>query len=265
VLVTHEPASYLRPYVRRYYGFSEETGGLTRRREGPGAEVVVLISFGSEWRIGEATDPARPAGRYTSFAAGLRLSSVITEHDGVSRGMQVSLTPPGAYALFGEPMHELTGYTVALDSLLGADAERLRERLVELRDWPERFALVEASLSKRLADASRPTPGVLWAWRRLSETQGRQRIGALTAELGWSRKRLVARFREEVGLGPKSVARLLRFERAAALLESSAGPDLAVVAADCGFSDQAHMTNEFRTITGITPATFFQDTQRPSL
>jgi AraC-like DNA-binding protein len=265
VLVTHEPASHLRPYVRRYYGFSEQTGGLTRRREGPGAEVVVLISFGTEWRIGEATGPARPAGRYSSFAAGLRLSSVITEHDGLSRGMQVSLTPPGAFALFGLPMHELSGDTVSLDSLLGADAERLCARLVELTDWPARFALVEASLSKRLADASEPAPGVLWAWRRLSETQGRVRVGALTAELGWSRKRLVARFREEVGLGPKSVARLLRFERAAELLESSPRPDLAAVAADCGFSDQSHMSNEFRTITGVTPATFFQDAHRPSL
>lgn len=265
MLVTREPVSDLRPFVRRYYGFSEETGGLTRRREGPGAEVVVLISFGTEWRIGEATDPTRPHGRHSSFAAGLRLSSVITEHDGVSRGMQVSLTPPGAFALFGVPMHELSSYTVSLDSLLGPDAERLRERLVEMGDWPARFALVEASLSKRLADASEPTPGVLWAWRRLSETQGRVRVGALTAELGWSRKRLVARFREEVGLGPKSVARLLRFERAAELLESSPRPDLAAVAADCGFSDQSHMSNEFRTVTGVTPATFFQDAQRPNL
>jgi AraC-like DNA-binding protein len=265
VLVTHEPASHLRPYVRRYYGFSEETGRLTRRREGPGAEVVVLISFGTEWRIGEATDPARPSGRFTSFAAGLRLSSVITEHDGVGRGMHVSLTPPGAYALFGVPMHELSGDTVSLDSLLGADAERLCERLVETADWPTRFALVEAALAERLADAAKPTTGVVWAWRRLSETQGRARIGGLTEELGWSRKRLAARFREEVGLAPKSLARLLRFERAAELLERSVRPDLAAAAADCGFSDQSHMTNEFRTITGVTPATFFQDAHRPSL
>jgi AraC-like DNA-binding protein len=263
--VTREPAPYLRPFVRRYDGFSEETRRLTRRREGPGAEVVVLISFGTEWRIGEATDPARPADRHTSFAAGLRLSSVITEHDGLSRGMQVSLTPPGAYALFGVPMQELSDAVVSLDGLLGADAERLHEALVETGDWPARFELIEAFLSKRLADASQPTRSVLWAWRRLSETQGRVRVGALTAELGWSRKRLVAGFREEIGLSPKSLARLLRFERAAELLEASARPDLAAVAADCSFSDQSHMTNEFRTITGVTPATFFQDAQRPAL
>jgi AraC-like DNA-binding protein len=263
VLVTREPASYLRPYVRRYYGFSEETGRLTRRREGPGAEVVLLISFGTEWRISDATNPAQSSACRTSFAAGLHLTSVITEHDGLSRGMQVSLTPPGAFALFGVPMHELTGCTVSLDAVLGSDVDRLRERLVETVDWSARFALLEASLSKRLVEASRPTPGVLWAWERLSEAHGRVPIGLLVAELGWSRKRLVARFREEVGLAPKSLGRLLRFERAAALLERNDRPRLATVAAECDYYDQSHMTSEFRAITGVTPATFLQDTTRP--
>ena len=81
-------------------------------------------------------------------------------------------------------------------------------------------------------------------------------------------KRLLRRFREEVGLRPKALARLLRFERAAALLERSDPPGLARLAATCGYYDQSHLTSEFRRITGVTPAvyarsagvaTFFQD------
>jgi hypothetical protein len=117
--VSREPARWLRPYVRRFYGFQEATGVRTRRREGPGAEVVLLLSFEGEWRIGAATDPARPSDRRTSFAAGLHDASVLTEHDGLAHGMQVSLTPPGAHSLFGVPMRELTARTVPLDALFG--------------------------------------------------------------------------------------------------------------------------------------------------
>jgi AraC-like DNA-binding protein len=85
------------------------------------------------------------------------------------------------------------------------------------------------------------------------------RIGELTRELGWSRKRIVARFREEIGLTPKQSARLLRFERARALAESGERPDWAWLAREAGYYDQSHLINEFRSFTGRTPETFFQD------
>ena len=254
--VSREPARWLRPYVRRYYGFEEATGAPTRRREGPGAEVVFLLSFGTEWRIGAATEPHRTPDRRTSFVAGLHEASVLTEHDGLAQGMQVSLTPPGAYSLFRVPMRELAARTVPLEALLGGDADRLAERLAGTQGWSARLALLDTAVSARLAEARPPSPGVAWAWRRLSETHGRLRVGALVEELGWSRKRLIARFREEVGVSPKSLARILRFERAAALLAQRHPPGLAELAYDCGFYDQSHLTNEFRRIAGVTPAAY---------
>ena len=100
---------------------------------------------------------------------------------------------------------------------------------------------------------------MLWAWRCLLETNGAVRIGELTQELGWSRKRIVARFREEIGLPPKRAARLLRFERARELAEAAERPDWARVAVEAGYYDQSHLINEFREITGRPPATFLQD------
>lgn len=97
----------------------------------------------------------------------------------------------------------------------------------------------------------------MWAWRRLRATHGRVAIGELAAELGWSRKRIVARFRDEVGLPPKAVARLLRFERARNLAGTMPWGELAF---EYGFSDQSHLIAEFRRVTDRTPETFLQDT-----
>ena len=249
------PAPGLRRYVRRYYGFTERASGPVRRREGPGVDVILLFSFGYEWRIGSATDPSRPVAKVGSFVAGLHEECVTTEHDGESHGLQVSLTPPGAYALFGLSMHELAGRTVDAAAVLGA-RESLAEKLADLDDWSSRFDLLDRALLRRLEGGRPPSTEVMWAWERLVRDHGRLPIGDLTAELGWSRRRIASEFREEVGLPPKRAARLLRFERAKALLHR---PDrsLADVALESGFYDQSHLCNEFRRISGSTPAAYF--------
>lgn len=245
-MVIQRPATApLAGSVTSYYGFEEETPEPMRRREGPGVDVVVVLTFDEHWLIdGE---------RHTSFVGGLCEQQVTTEHPGRSLGMQINLDPLAARALFGVPLQELAYRTVPLDDVV--DAPFLVERLAEA-DWDTRFALLDDLLAPRLA-AAQPSDEVAWAWQRLRATHGRIPIGALTTELGWSRKRIVARFRDEIGLPPKAVARLLRFERARELAGTMSWGELAF---ECGFSDQSHLIAEFRRITGRTPETFLQDT-----
>ena len=249
-----EPAAALRGKVLGYYGFREHACAPVRRREGPRPAVVVIVSFGEEWLI--------DGQRLTSFAAGLHQRQVTTEHRGRSFGMHIDLAPPAAHMLFGLPLHSLAHRKVPLEDVL--DEPFLVERLHDAGAWRARFALLDAVLTKRLADAMPSSPDVVWAWRRLVETDGRLAVGTLARELGWSRKRIVARFREEIGLPPKAMARLLRFERARTLAERAERPDWARIAADCGYYDQSHLSNDFRAVTGRTPATFFQDTVAPA-
>lgn len=243
--IRRAPAPSLAGRVTSYYGFEERTGRPQRRREGPGVDIVVILTFEEHWLIdGE---------RHISFLAGLHDCQVTTEHPGRSLGMQVNLDPLAARALVGAPLHELAHRTVPLGEIL--DEPCLAERLAEAPDWDARFALLDETLARRLADA-RPSREVAWAWGRLRATHGRVAIGALAAELGWSRKRIVARFRDEIGLPPKVIARQLRFERARELAGTMPWGELAF---ECGFSDQSHLIAEFRRITGRTPETFLQD------
>ena len=245
MLIRRDPAPPLAGRVTSYYGFEVETPEPVRQREGPGTDVVVILTFEEHWLIDGA--------RHTSFVAGLHDRQVTTEHPGRSLGMQVNLDPLAARALVGVPLHELAGPAVPAEQILDPF---LVERLANTPGWDARFALLDGALVPRLADA-RPSREVAWAWRRLRATHGRVPIGTLAAELGWSRKRIVARFRDEIGLPPKAVARLVRFERARELAGTMPWGELAF---ECGFSDQSHLIAEFRRITGRTPETFLQDT-----
>lgn len=67
---------------------------------------------------------------------------------------------------------------------------------------------------------------------------------------------MVTRFRDDIGLAPKSVARILRFQRALASMHAGDRPSLAAVAAGCGYYDQAHLNREFLEMAGTTPTTY---------
>jgi len=239
----------LRGSVTSYDGFREETGSPMLRREGPGRDVVVILSFGEDWLI--------DGQRLRSFAAGLRNRQVTTRHEGRSFGIHVNVSPPAAHRLFGLPLHELAERQVPLEDVL--DEPSLVERLHDAESWEERFRVLDVVFARHLAAAPPPSPEIAWAWTRLVESHGAVRAGDLARELGWSRKRIAARFRDGIGLTPKRAARLLRFERARELAESAARPDWAGIAREAGYYDQAHLINEFRSFTDRTPETFFQD------
>jgi AraC-like DNA-binding protein len=234
------PGPALRGVVQRYCGYVERTAAPLRRRESATGTVTVILSFGPRILVdGE---------RHGSFVAGPSERPATTEHDGVQDGVELNLTPPAARRLLGVPMHELLGRVVALDDVL--EAGTLLEELAEAPGWEARFARLDAELTRRLDAASPSHPAVQAAYRRLVATHGAVPVGVLAAELGWSRRHLAARFRDEVGVAPKALARLLRFERALELLGDR---PLADVAYECGYYDQAHFNRDFRAFAGVTP------------
>ena len=241
----------LRPYVRSYWDYSETTAGTVHRREMPHGGVVLILGLGEELGVTDPRQPSTPA-RVTSFVAGLYDSYVVTSSRGLSSGIQLNLDPVGAYLILGVPMAEVANRIVALPDLFGRSASTLAERLADAPDAAARAAVVDGFLHRRLAAARPAAPQVVHAWRRLVETHGGTGIGALADEVGWSRRHLVGRFREQVGLPPKTVARILRFERAYGHVDRP-GVSWTRVAHECGYADQAHLIREFREFTGATP------------
>ena len=254
--VRAEPHPELRPNVRGYCGYAEKTAAPMRRRELPGASVELIISFGDPLRLIDARDPAGRGEERTSFVAGLSDSYAITGTDGTQRGVQVTLSPLGAYMFFGLPAQELSNRAVRLEDVLGREANRLAARLREAPTWGARFELLDKIIEARLSEAHQPSPGVAWAWERMNEGHGTVRVEALAGHLGWSRRHLAVRFRQQVGLPPKLLARIFRFRRAARLIERRGGEGLAEIAFECGYYDQSHLNRDFREFAGSSPTEF---------
>lgn len=184
---------------------------------------------------------------------GLRDRPLELEQSGPSSGVVVALTPPAAFALFGRPLRELNGSPCGLADLLGSDADLLREQIAGLSDWPARFGVLDRFLAARLARGPTMAEQVSRAWEALTVSSGRMDIATLADQVGWTRQHLSVRFREQVGLTPKTVARIARLHHATSLLSVGTPPPLADVAQRCGYADQPHLHRDFRSLTGCAP------------
>lgn len=262
-VVVGVPDPRLRPYVDRYLGYRERAEQLLVRREVAGAFVVVILGWGAPLDVVDPRCAERSAYRVDSFVAGPFDAYCTTSTVGVGVGVELLLTPLAARRILGVPLGELANRAVAVEQLPGGWLDRLRRRLAETPGWPGRFALLDAAIAARLATTDPVDPRLSRAWRRLAGSGGEVPVGAVAEELGWSRRHLAARFRREVGLTPKTTARLLRFARAyATLTDGRPGPlstpfvgrgGWADVAVRCGYYDQSHLIREFHEFAGDSP------------
>jgi transcriptional regulator GlxA family with amidase domain len=85
---------------------------------------------------------------------------------------------------------------------------------------------------------------------------GHARPERIAGAVGLSRRQLGRLFQEQIGITPKSLGRLGRFQRALRALERSPRNSLASVATGAGYFDQAHLCRDFRLFAGTTPAGF---------
>jgi AraC-like DNA-binding protein len=260
-LVTRAPDAQLRGYVGDYQGYVESGSPAPLRQQVPTPLIPIILNFGSTWNIADSA--TRLEVGFDSFVAGLGERSSYVAAAGAASCLQVNLMPLGAHMLFGLPMHELANEVVPLEAALPSSLGRLPDQVEDAAGWEERFALLDTILVSRLADAREPSREIAWAWRVLEETRGRAPIGWICDHLGRSRRHLAARFREQVGLPPKTVARIMRFDRAVGLLRR---PDaqLAAVAFECGYYDQAHLNRDFRDFADTSPGDFARRVARDS-
>jgi AraC-like DNA-binding protein len=254
-IASRPPAAALRPYVRDFCGYAERgLPGLVRRTEFPGPQVVVIFDFGPQITVCDNRDGHRPNVYDGGFVAGLDDRYTMTEHQGTQRGLQLNLTPLGARLFFGLPMSDLTGRVVHLSDLLPREHRTLTDRLQSLRDWDARFDLLEAIVTHRLGTARDLNPVVTWAYEQIQRHQGNLELRQLTKSSGYSPTHLIALFRDHVGLPPKLVARLTRFERLVRHLKTGRATNLASLAAECGYYDQAHLVRDMHQFAGMTPS-----------
>jgi AraC-like DNA-binding protein len=278
----------LRGYVHGYFASEGFLPWQLYERHLPALEVAIVLNFAAPHRIIDPSEPKRTTEHSNAWIVALQHRHHIHEAFGARDFMVIRLTPIGAQMLLGAPMNRLTDRTPALSDLDSRFSRLLTGHAEATYDWAARFDIVEKLISERLASAPPPPEGLLDSWRILRESPNDVDLARLPEEFGCSRRHLIAQFHTYFGMAPKTIVRISRFHLAVAavhragrrdpLLYAEGKPYLDCqadsvrpftqtampwtdLALGCGYYDQSHFINEFRSFSGLSPREFLRRTR----
>lgn len=164
---------------------------------------------------------------------------------------------PGAFrAILGRPLHTITDQVLALSDVFPWDAAEAKREVLECADDAGMVAAATRLLAPHLP-APDPQVERIAAILRLAETTpGLTQVEQLAEGCGMGVRSLQQLFSEYVGVSPKWTIRRFRLHEAADRLANGGDPDLAVLAQELGYFDQAHFSSDFRKLVGESPALY---------
>jgi len=166
----------------------------------------------------------------------------------------VRFRPAGAAAFLGLPAKELTGAIVSLDSVCPRLHRLILDRVMGSASFTKQLRALETILCSQLG-AGRPVrQSVEAAVKVIERTSGTLSVTRLQHIVGLGSRRLEREFERAVGLPPKMLCRILRFQKVFQAIERDDVRGWAAVAAECGYTDQSHLIRDFREFAGETPA-----------
>jgi AraC-like DNA-binding protein len=229
---THASSTALRPYVGGYW-LARGNRDLQHAVLPDGAVDVVLEVLGGQarsWVYGTSTRPVRfgivPGAHYFG----------------------IRFRPGQARHFVGAPAHEMTDRRECAPHLLRFALEGAEEEVLAAGIAARFDRLLERHLARVQPERGRIDQAID------AIENGATRMADVAAGYGGSQRQFERVFRAAVGLGPKQFASVRRYRHAAHLI--AGGAPLAQAAVDAGYTDQSHMSNEFRRLAGASPSRF---------
>lgn len=254
--LAHHLSGPLAPYIEKIWycdGYQ-----VTHRKTLvlPNGKFQLVISLAE----GPLRAPGGPPGELgesaSSLVLGIRSHFSVIDTATLKSAMGVLFWPAGARAFFDGPADSFYNQNVPLDLIWGSTAIELRDRLREASTADDKFHVLETALLERMNRRLELHAGVRYALGRFARAPHIRSVVDVAREAGLSRRRFAQLFREQVGLTPKLYCRLHRFQNVVRQISQGLPVDWADLALAGGYCDQAHLANEFRHFSGMSPTAY---------
>lgn len=250
------PSPELAPFVEVIWGVR---GRAEFTREGvlPNGVVELMVNFGPTQKVHAYGDRAVNEDFRRAWLAGMQDAPLVIGSPNGSDHLGVRFRPGGAHAFFDLSLEAVTNQVVELDTLIGdGPAAELRERAAPLPSDEARAREVERWLLERRYAVHPYFATIRRAIDLFHQSTFSLTVAEVCDRLGLSNRHLAKQFKEVVGVTPKTMSRIARFQAVVGAIEDIRSPDWARLAFRYGYADQAHLVREFRRMAGVTPTRF---------
>lgn len=240
------PSSVLAPYVKHYW-LLESDDVANSQRVIPTGNIELVFHRGSQMICNSQPIPRTSiSGQTISFSDLVPTGNV--------NMIAVVFHPFGAKAFFDMPVDKLSGLIVSADDMNMLPLKELEEKILNTADNNMCIRLIESFLISRLNPYKEYNyKRMVAAINSINLYNDQLSVSHLAETVCLSKKQFQRIFNEHVGATPKEFMRIVRFHKALYTLQNNPTMNFTLLAYECGYYDQAHMTNEFKLFSGYTP------------
>ncbi len=255
------------------YDAAGYTPPIFRYTSGPGMAELVRRYWIPVWSLPPGASTVQRVLQYPvclvvvsreySLLVGVTTGLGRQELSGEGWAVGAMLQPAAGALLLGAPVSELTDTRLPLADLPGLDGAAVTDQVrAAMRGAPTAEASHHAAIEvleqalERVGPVDEEGRLVNRIVSFVEDHSEVQRVGQICDAFGIGERALQRLTGRRIGLSPKWLVQRRRLHEAAGRLRAGARVDLAAVATDLGYADQAHFTRDFRTVTGLTPGAF---------
>jgi AraC-like DNA-binding protein len=256
----YKPSERLRPFISFYWILETETSLAlsAKQRIIPNGCVELIFHFGD--RLNTLFPNQKPEQQPQSLISGQSTRFYDVEQNGKTGMLSILFKPHGARMFFDLPISEITNQNVDLTLLGRQFAPELTEKIALAGNHESRISIIEEYLIGKLTDQH------LYNSQRLARTieiinrhKGLVSVGELASVACLSHKQYNRIFYDFVGLHPKEFLKIVRLQYVFHHHKHNQKESLTELAYACGYYDQAHFVNDFKSLTGLTPGQCFAE------
>ena len=253
---TYAPSNLLSPYVKFYWTLEGLDASMNTPRERiiPDGSIELMFHRGDLFQKYIRDDQVVTQPR--SFLHGQITRFIDVRPTGKIEIFSIRFQPHGLYPFLNYYISELTGITISTNELWGLEGQLLEERIMEAGSATLRIQVIEEFLLQRLKLLKRPQNDIMHCIRLINHSNGSIPIEKLAYEVNTGRRELERKFLEQVGISPKLLARITRFQKVLNKIETEHINSTAA-AYEGGFYDQSHFIRDFKEFTGYSPNIYF--------
>jgi len=248
--------SQLKPYIESIWVFESPFGfpaGDSSIAAPNGCPKLIIPYQNSLISTANGTSSESHPGKLY-FVGNQDSSTQLHSTDQATGFIAIEFSPTGAFPIFGISMAETAGGLWETEQLLESWSQKARDALVNEPRVDRKVQIVQQALTRLLQRNGVRNRVVEHCVRRLRSSNGLLSIHGLSQDTGYSRRHLDNLFRQHIGLSPKTLAGIFRFQQYHRLWAEQQPYESIRDALYQHYYDESHFYKEFKKMTGYAPA-----------
>jgi len=255
------PRAELAAYIERFWVL-ESAAGLPAGKGNivpPNgcAKLVIPVLNSIDSASSKGNGRSRPGELY--FVGNQDSPTVLNSSGSRTVFVTIEFKPDGAFPLFGVPMHELANILCPVAGAFPDWGGAARTAVLDAERVDSKVDAIQQQLLKPTRRRTAGNPLVHYCVEALGRSSGLLPVAELARHTGYTGRYLEILFKQHVGMSPKALAGIFRFQRFHHLWAQGTPYEVVRTQLDSFYYDQAHFTREFKRLTGFPPRRYMRE------